>query len=91
MAPSTPIRNGKELHQLIESLNEQFTLNLPNPQTYSPSVSAELRNEQKQTLRWRCYFGIKTVYFSRKVDVGDLINSFEEWIVAQSFAAGGGG
>lgn len=31
------------------------------------------------------------MYFSRKVDVGDLINSFEEWIVAQSFAAGGGG
>ncbi|OJJ83120.1 RNA dependent RNA polymerase [Aspergillus glaucus CBS 516.65] len=91
MAPSTPIRNGKELHQLIESLNEQFTLDLPNPQAYSPSVSAELRNEQEQTLRWKCYSGIKRVYFSRKVDVGDLINSFEEWIVAQSFAGGGGG
>lgn len=30
------------------------------------------------------------MYFSRKVDVGDLIDNFEEWIVAQTSFAGGG-
>lgn len=90
MTPTTPIRNGKGLHQLIESLNEQFTLDLPNPLVYSPSASAELRNEQDQSLRWHCYSGIKRVYFNRRVDVEGLINSFEEWIVAQSFADGAG-
>lgn len=87
MAPSTPVRSGQELHQLIDSLNQQFILDLPNPQYYSPSVS---RNEQGQSLRWRCYSGIQKVYFNRKVDVGDLINSFEEWIVGQTSFAGGG-
>lgn len=85
MAPSTPIRDGKELHQIIESLNEQFALDLPNPQAYSPSVFAG-----KQPLRWQCYSRIQMVYFNRKVDFRDLINSFEEWIVAQSFAGGAG-
>lgn len=79
--PQTPIRTGQELHQLIESLNEQFALDLPNPRLFSPSV--EQRNEQSQSLRWRIYWGFKRLYYSRKVDLNDLINKFEEWVVAQ--------
>lgn len=78
-APRTPIRNGQELHQLIESLNEQFALDLPNPHVYSPSV--ERRNEESP--RWRSYNGIKRLYYSRKVDLNVVLNNLEEWIAAQ--------
>lgn len=77
--PRTPNRSGQELHHLVESLNDQFALDLPNPHVYSPSV--EQRN--KQTLPWRSYLGIKLLYYNRKVDLNDIVNNFEEWIVAQ--------
>lgn len=77
--PRTPNRSGQELYHLIESLNEQFALDLPNPHVYSPSV--EKRNDP--SLRWRSYEGLKRLYYCREVDLNRVINSFEEWLAGQ--------
>lgn len=77
--PRTPVKSGQELYQLIEILNEQFHLEIPNPRIYSPSVG---RNEQ--TPRWRTYKGLKRLYFNREVDLGRILNDFEEWVHSRS-------
>ncbi|RHZ43398.1 RNA dependent RNA polymerase [Aspergillus thermomutatus] len=77
--PRTPVKSGQELYQLIETLNEQFQLEIPNPRIYSPSVG---RNEQ--TPRWRTYNGLKRLYFNREVDLGRILNDFEEWVHSRS-------
>lgn len=73
--PRTPVKSGQELYQLIEILNQQFHLEIPNPRIYSPSVG---RNEQ--TPRWRTYKGLKRLYFNREVGLGRILNDFEEWV-----------
>ncbi|KAI9045379.1 RNA dependent RNA polymerase [Aspergillus affinis] len=76
--PRTPERSGKRLYHLIETLNEQFELEIPNPHIYSPSVSTD-----KGSLRWRGYRGIQQAYFDRTVDLDRVIHGFEEWVSSQ--------
>ncbi|KAE8152518.1 RNA dependent RNA polymerase-domain-containing protein [Aspergillus avenaceus] len=77
--PRTPIRRGKELHQLIDALNEQYGLDIPNPKIYSPSV----RRDNKSS-RWRIHTGLKRLYYDRSVDLDRILYNFEEWVSAQS-------
>ncbi|EAW12686.1 RNA dependent RNA polymerase [Aspergillus clavatus NRRL 1] len=77
--PRTPVKSGKELFQVIETINEQFQLELPNPQIYSPSVGSN-----DHSPRWRTYNGLKRLYFNSEVDLARILNDFEEWIASRS-------
>ncbi|PLB45957.1 putative RNA-directed RNA polymerase [Aspergillus steynii IBT 23096] len=84
--PRTPERRtGPELHKLIDSLNDEFELEIPNPQFYSPSVSVD-----KNSLQWQSYHKIKRLYFARSVDLNELLNNFEEWVVASRVTTNAG-
>ncbi|PWY96385.1 RNA-directed RNA polymerase [Aspergillus sclerotioniger CBS 115572] len=77
--PRTPVRSGPELSQLIDLINEQFDLDIPNPRLYSPSVG---RNDK--SLSWGIYRRIQRLYFDRSVDLNRILNNFEEWVLSQS-------
>ncbi|KAI2931794.1 hypothetical protein CBS147320_2475 [Aspergillus niger] len=77
--PRTPIRSGRELNKLIDSINEQFDLDIPNPLNYSPSIG-----ENNKSLGWSLYGRIRVLYFNRKVDLNRIFNDFEEWLASQS-------
>ncbi|OJJ72452.1 hypothetical protein ASPBRDRAFT_42146 [Aspergillus brasiliensis CBS 101740] len=79
--PRTPVRTGQELNKLIDSINEQFGLDIPNPRYFSPSLG-----KNDQSLGWGLYGRIRVLYFNRKVDLNRIFNEFEEWIVSQSSA-----
>ncbi|BCR94783.1 RNA dependent RNA polymerase [Aspergillus luchuensis] len=77
--PRTPVRTGQELNKLIDSINEQFDLDIPNPLLFSPSIGKD-----DKSLGWSLYGRIRVLYFNRKVDLNRIFNDFEEWIVSQS-------
>ncbi|KAA8647013.1 RNA dependent RNA polymerase [Aspergillus tanneri] len=77
--PRTPVRSGKELYQLIDTLNKQFALEIPNPRIYSPSTARD-----DKSLRWRSYRGIQRLYYDRNVDLNRILNSFDEWVSSQT-------
>ncbi|KAE8352769.1 RNA dependent RNA polymerase-domain-containing protein [Aspergillus coremiiformis] len=73
-SPHTP-RRGRDLHHLIDTLNEEFGLEIPNPRIYSPSLEPD-----KRSLEWRVHLGIKRLHYNRNVDLNRPLNSFEEWV-----------
>ncbi|RAK98924.1 RNA dependent RNA polymerase [Aspergillus ibericus CBS 121593] len=77
--PQTPVRSGPELSQLVDSINEQFDLDIPNPRIYSPSIG-----RTDSSLSWSIYRRLKRLYFDRSVDLNQILNNFEEWVVSQS-------
>ncbi|PWY90801.1 RNA-directed RNA polymerase [Aspergillus heteromorphus CBS 117.55] len=83
--PRTPVRSGPELSQLIDSINDEFGLDIPNPRLYSPSVG---RNDK--SLAWRSYRGIQRLYFDRNVDLNQILNNLEEWVLSHSTTRGHG-
>ncbi|GLA59156.1 hypothetical protein AtubIFM55763_000004 [Aspergillus tubingensis] len=83
--PRTPVRTGQELNKLIDSINEQFGLDIPNPVYFSPSIG-----KNDKSLGWSLYGRIRVLYFNRKVDLNRIFNDFEEWIVSQSMVLSAG-
>ncbi|KKK26701.1 hypothetical protein ARAM_001451 [Aspergillus rambellii] len=77
--PRTPAsRSGKELSRIIDSINDQFSLEIPNPRLFSP---AENRHDTPQ---WRSYRGLQRLYYNRSVEIYRVLNSFEEWVCSRN-------
>ncbi|KAI9930061.1 hypothetical protein ASPWEDRAFT_102291 [Aspergillus wentii DTO 134E9] len=79
-SPRTPVKSGTELQVVIDKINEEFSLRLPNPHLYSPSKKED-RDEDR--LGWRGYLGIKRLYFSRSVNLQEVLNNFEDWVLSE--------
>ena len=79
---NTGKRSGEGLRELVNHLNDHFGLDLPNPQLYSPSV-----HHRDQSLTWRCYMGVKRLYFDRNADLNAVVNDLEEWVSSRSTSA----
>ncbi|GMF78351.1 unnamed protein product [Aspergillus oryzae] len=75
--PHTPKR-GKDLFQLIDKLNEQFGLDIPNPKIHSPSLEPD-----RKSLRWRVHLGIKRLHYDRNANINETLNNFEEWVASR--------
>ncbi|KAE8374230.1 RNA dependent RNA polymerase-domain-containing protein [Aspergillus bertholletiae] len=75
--PHTP-RRGKDLYQLIDKLNEQYGLHIPNPQIYSPTCEPS-----RKSLGWSLNKGIKRLYYDRNVDLNQTLNNFDEWVASR--------
>ncbi|PYI28040.1 hypothetical protein BP00DRAFT_428849 [Aspergillus indologenus CBS 114.80] len=73
--PTTPSRSGQELTQLIDQINERFSLEIPNPRIYSPGGD-------NKTPAWRCYGGLKRLYF--KGPFYRVLEDFQEWVSSRS-------
>ncbi|KAF9891251.1 hypothetical protein FE257_004815 [Aspergillus nanangensis] len=72
--PQTPERSGQQLQTLVDSLNDRFSLEIRNPQIFSPSTA------DRADIRWRTYQGIHRLYWNRNVDLNKVISDFEEWV-----------
>ncbi|KAL4917963.1 RNA dependent RNA polymerase-domain-containing protein [Aspergillus aurantiobrunneus] len=71
--PRTPVKSGEEFARIIDTLKENFALELPNPKIYSPGA-----NKAIDTPQWRCYHGLQRLYYSKQVNLNAVLNSFEE-------------
>lgn len=79
--PRTPAKkSGEDLREIVNLLNDQFALDLPNPLLYSPSV-----HHNESSLGWQSYTGIKRLYFGN-ADLNAVINDFEEWVSSREMA-----
>ncbi|KAJ9256631.1 hypothetical protein DTO212C5_8995 [Paecilomyces variotii] len=74
-SPRTPVKPVEELNRIIETLNVKYELQLPNPVMYSPATHGT-----DKPLDWRCFYGIRIIYYNRNVDIKRVINNFEEWV-----------
>ncbi|KAL4787818.1 RNA dependent RNA polymerase-domain-containing protein [Aspergillus varians] len=78
-APHTPIKSGKEFTHIIDSLNDHFSLALPNPRLLSPGA-----NKAAETPVWRCYRGLQRLYYNKDANLNVVLNSFEEWVCSRN-------
>ncbi|KAL2866274.1 RNA dependent RNA polymerase [Aspergillus lucknowensis] len=76
--PRTPLKSGQELERIIDSLNDQFSLDIPNPRFFSPGAS------KLDTPQWRSYYGLQRLYYSKFVDLNQVLNGFEEWVCSRN-------
>ncbi|RDW61875.1 RNA dependent RNA polymerase [Aspergillus mulundensis] len=77
--PHTP-KSGEVFTHIIDTLNDQFSLEIPNPRVFSPGQNKTLY----QTVPWRIYNGLKRLYYHKQVDLNKLLNSFEEWVCSRN-------
>ncbi|GAB1206038.1 hypothetical protein APSETT445_004719 [Aspergillus pseudonomiae] len=84
MASFRTPKRGKDLYQLIDRLNEQFGLDIPNPNFHSPSLEPNTKS-----LRWRVYKGIKMLHYGRNVNLNETLNNFEEWVASRPVQVNG--
>ncbi|PYH48858.1 RNA dependent RNA polymerase [Aspergillus saccharolyticus JOP 1030-1] len=76
--PHTPSRSGQELIQIIDNINEKYSLDIPNPRNYSPGGD-------NKTPAWRCYNGLKILYFlTVQAPLNRVLDSLEDWVLGQS-------
>lgn len=79
-APLTPKKSGQEFERIVDTLNEQFSLALPNPKVLSPGA-----NKDVETPQWRCYRLLQRLYYHRKVvNLNQVLNNFEEWVCSRN-------
>lgn len=79
-APLTPKKSGQEFEHIIDTLNEQFSLALPNPKVLSPG-----ENKDVGTPQWRCYRLLRGLYYHRKVvNLNQVLNNFDEWVCSRN-------
>lgn len=74
--PTTPSTNrtGKGLDVIVEHLNLNFDLKIPNPTLSSPGS----RERGDRTLDWKCLSLLKRLHYNRKVDINRVIQSYDE-------------
>ncbi|KAL2830657.1 RNA dependent RNA polymerase-domain-containing protein [Aspergillus pseudoustus] len=77
--PLTPMKSGQELTQIINNLNDQFRLDIHNPQFYSPGANRGALD----TPQWRTYHGLRRLYYDRTVDLNTVLNGFGEWVCSR--------
>ncbi|OJJ48422.1 hypothetical protein ASPZODRAFT_62883 [Penicilliopsis zonata CBS 506.65] len=78
--PRTPQKTGRELQHLVDSLNDRFFLDLPNPLFSSPSMT-EGKEKPPGLI---CYLGIKRLFYNRNVDhLHRVLDNFEEWAISR--------
>ncbi|KAL4902404.1 hypothetical protein BDW74DRAFT_180905 [Aspergillus multicolor] len=77
--PHTP-KSGQSFTHIIETLNDQFSLEIPNPRVFSPGQNKTLF----QTVPWRIYNGLKRLYYHKQVDLNKLLNNFDEWVCSRN-------
>ncbi|GAB1215711.1 hypothetical protein ATERTT37_004905 [Aspergillus terreus] len=80
--PRTPVRNGRDLELIIDNLNQQFSLDIPNPRNASPSHLPRAEG----SARWSVYKGLRLLFYNRNVDLGRVINDFDDWVQSRSIA-----
>lgn len=80
--PRTPVRNGRDLELIIDNLNQQFSLDIPNPRNASPSHLPRAEG----SARWSVYKGLRLLFYNRNVDLGRAINDFDDWVQSRSIA-----
>lgn len=87
--PQTPVKSGQEFTRIVDTLNDQFSLEIPNPRVFSPGAHKALL----ETPQWRCYNGLKRLYYSKAPAVSVLdaagglngvLNNFEEWVCSRN-------
>ncbi|KAL5335828.1 RNA dependent RNA polymerase-domain-containing protein [Aspergillus crustosus] len=71
---------GHDFTRIIANLNEQFSLDIPNPRLFSPSESKRSADNPL----WRCYRGLQRLYYDKTVDLNSVLNSFEEWVCSRN-------
>ncbi|KAL4868533.1 hypothetical protein BDV12DRAFT_102303 [Aspergillus spectabilis] len=79
--PTTPLKSGQDFTRIIGNLNEQFSLDIPNPRFFSPS--ANKRGGAESPL-WKSYHGLQRLYYSKDVNLNDVLNNFEEWVCSRN-------
>ncbi|KAL2824020.1 RNA dependent RNA polymerase-domain-containing protein [Aspergillus cavernicola] len=77
--PRTPIKSGQEFTRIIDTLNDNFSLDIPNPRYFSPGV-----NNAVDTPQWRAFHGLQRLYYSKFVELGVVLNGFEEWVCSRN-------
>ncbi|KAL4805969.1 RNA dependent RNA polymerase-domain-containing protein [Aspergillus unguis] len=89
MPPQTPQKSGQEFTRIIDTLNDQFSLDIPNPRYFSPGANKSLLEKSA----WRCHNGLKRLYYSKTLPVGNsglgeglngVLNNFEEWVCSRN-------
>ncbi|KAI9374503.1 RNA dependent RNA polymerase-domain-containing protein [Aspergillus egyptiacus] len=76
--PRTPQKSGEEFSRTIDNLNEQFSLDIPNPRFYSPGNKKAI-----DTSQWKCYRGLKLLYW-KTADLNRVLENFEEWVCSRN-------
>ncbi|CEL04270.1 hypothetical protein ASPCAL05400 [Aspergillus calidoustus] len=79
--PLTPMKSksGQEFTQIITKLNDQFSLDIPNPQYYSPGANRAVL----ETPQWRSFNGLRRLYYSKSVNLNTVLDGFEEWVCSR--------
>lgn len=75
--PRTPKKSGRELRELVDTVNDLYALDLPNPHLSSPSL-----NPAANSLSWRSYYGIKRLYF-KDGGLNAVFDNLEDWIYSR--------
>ncbi|KAL3458542.1 RNA dependent RNA polymerase-domain-containing protein [Aspergillus heterothallicus] len=73
------MKSGQELTHIINNLNDQFSLDIHNPQVRSPGEPRGALN----TPQWRSYHGLRRLYYDKTVDLNTVLNGFEEWVCSR--------
>ncbi|RMJ21091.1 hypothetical protein PHISP_08037, partial [Aspergillus sp. HF37] len=75
--PLTPKKSGENLRELVDIVNDQYALDLPNPLLFSPNVDRDANS-----LSWRGYYGIKLLYY-KDGGLNAVFDGLEDWIYSK--------
>lgn len=82
MPPITPQHARDDFPTFLASIVQQYGVEIPFPQNYSPISLSRLDGPA-----WRVLRGLRALYFKSRARLDDVLANFDEWITGRTITA----